>query len=70
MDSLKQNLDYLGLSYLRDEFESLLADAAKKNIPEGTPGMKAFIDDVWSYSTNEITIYWNSPLVLLFSLLS
>ena len=32
MDSLKQNLDYLGLSYLRDEFESLLADAAKKNM--------------------------------------
>ncbi len=45
-------------------------DAAKKNIPEGTPGMKAFTDDAWSYSTNEITIYWNSPLVLLFSLLS
>jgi len=33
MDSLKQNLDYLGLPYLRDEFESLLADAAKKNMP-------------------------------------
>ena len=32
MDTLKQNLDYLGLSYLRDEFESLLADAAKKNM--------------------------------------
>lgn len=32
MDSLKQDLDYLGLPYLRDEFDSMLADAAKKNM--------------------------------------
>lgn len=33
MNSLTQNLDYLGLNYLRDEFESILADAVKKQTP-------------------------------------
>ena len=41
----------------------------KEQIPEGTAPMKCFIDDWKSYSTNEITIYWNSPLVLLLALL-
>lgn len=52
-----------GPNYMR------LDDAARKNIPEGSPSMKCFTDDAWSYSTNEITIYWNSPLVLLLALL-
>ena len=52
-----------GPNYMR------LDDAARKNIPEGSPSMKCYTDDVWSYSTNEITIYWNSPLVLLLALL-
>lgn len=38
---------------------------AKKIIPEGTAPMKCFADVIGSYSTNEITIYWNSPLVFL-----
>ncbi len=38
---------------------------ARKMIPEGTPPMKCFIDEVGSFSTNEITIYWNSPFVFL-----
>ncbi len=38
---------------------------AKQMIPEGTPPMKSFIDEVGSYSVNEITIYWNSPFVFL-----
>jgi len=33
MNSLTQNLDYLGLNYLRDEFESILAEAVKKQTP-------------------------------------
>ncbi|MBR6273493.1 MAG: glycoside hydrolase family 9 protein [Lachnospiraceae bacterium] len=43
---------------------------AKEQIPEGTAPMKCFIDNWKSYSTNEITIYWNSPLVLLLALLA
>lgn len=40
------------------------ADAtAKKMIPEGTPAMRCFVDHVYAYSLNEITIYWNSPAV-------
>lgn len=39
---------------------------ARALIPEGTPPMKCFADDVGCYSLNEITIYWNSPAVFLF----
>lgn len=39
---------------------------AKILIPEGTPPMKCFADDVGCYSLNEITIYWNSPAVFVF----
>ncbi len=42
---------------------------AKALIPEGTPPMKCFADDVGCYSLNEITIYWNSPAVFLFGYL-
>ena len=43
---------------------------AKILIPEGTPPMKCYADDVGCYSLNEITIYWNSPGVFLFGYLS
>ncbi len=42
---------------------------AKILIPEGTPPMKCFADDVGCYSLNEITIYWNSPAIFLFGYL-
>ena len=42
--------------YLSDPF-------AKSMIPEGTPPMKCYADDTACYSLNEITIYWNSPVV-------
>lgn len=46
------------------------ADAdAKILIPDGTPPMKCFADDVGCYSLNEITIYWNSPAVFLLAYL-
>jgi endoglucanase len=36
---------------------------ARKLLPPGTAPMKCFVD-VWeSYSTNEITIYWNSSAI-------
>lgn len=40
---------------------------AKILIPEGTPPMKCYADDVGCYSLNEITIYWNSPAVFVFA---
>lgn len=39
--------------------------AAIAAIAKGTAPMKCYIDDFESYSTNEITIYWNSPLIFL-----
>lgn len=38
---------------------------ADELIPSGTPPMKCYVDEVESYSTNEITIYWNSPAVFM-----
>lgn len=35
------------------------------NIKLNTAPMKCYVDIVGSYSTNEITIYWNSPLVYI-----
>lgn len=42
---------------------------AKILIPEGTPPMKCYADDVGCYSLNEITIYWNSPTVFVLAAL-
>jgi endoglucanase len=47
-----------------------LADACAKERLEGQPAGKCFVDDHASYSTNEICIYWNSPLVALTAALS
>lgn len=38
---------------------------ALRLIPEGTAPMKCFADAWECYSLNEITIYWNSPMVFL-----
>ncbi|MDF2544390.1 MAG: glycoside hydrolase [Herbinix sp.] len=40
-----------------------LKDETAKEYCQGQPPAKCFIDHVESYSTNEITIYWNSPAV-------
>ena len=42
----------------------LLDDIAKKLLKDKAPA-KCYLDNLDSYSTNEITIYWNSPLVFL-----
>ena len=44
---------------------SSLADACAKAHLQGQPAGKCFVDDHASYSTNEICIYWNSPLIAL-----
>lgn len=40
-------------------------DYSKELLQVGTPPMKCFVDDWRCYSLNEITIYWNSPVVFL-----
>lgn len=47
-----------------------LEDSAAKAYCQGLPAAKCYVDNAESYSTNEITIYWNSPLTYLVSLTS
>jgi endoglucanase len=41
------------------------ADAAAKKLSPDLPPAKVYVDDEGSYSTNEIAINWNAPLVFL-----
>jgi len=47
-----------------------LEDSAAKAYCQDLPAAKRYVDNAESYSTNEITIYWNSPLTYLISLTS
>lgn len=49
---------------------SALEDSAAKAYCAGAPAAKCYIDNSESYSTNEITIYWNSPLTCLLAMTS
>ena len=42
-----------------------LQDERARELPKDLPPMKCYLDDVACYSLNEITIYWNSPLVFV-----
>ena len=42
-----------------------LHDEKAQTLPKDTAPMKCYLDDVDCYSLNEITIYWNSPLVFV-----
>lgn len=42
-----------------------LADARAKELLQGREPGKCYLDDHLSYSTNEICVYWNSPMVAL-----
>ncbi|MBQ8151024.1 MAG: glycoside hydrolase family 9 protein, partial [Clostridia bacterium] len=42
-----------------------LADACAREHLQGQPAGKCFVDNHASYSTNEICIYWNSPMIAL-----
>lgn len=44
-----------------------LQDECAKKYLSGKPPAQCFIDNKDSYSTNEVTIYWNSPLVFVLS---
>ncbi|MGN0606994.1 MAG: glycoside hydrolase family 9 protein [Oscillospiraceae bacterium] len=48
---------------------SSLEDDAAKAYLVNTPADKCYVDNWESYSTNEITIYWNSPLTCLISMI-
>ena len=47
---------------------SNLEDSAAKAYLMSTSPAKCYVDHSESYSTNEVTIYWNSPLTYLISL--
>ncbi|QFJ53702.1 glycoside hydrolase family 9 protein [Pseudobutyrivibrio xylanivorans] len=42
-----------------------LDDPYVQNVLKDTPAAKCYADNSQSYSTNEITIYWNSPVIYL-----
>ncbi len=42
-----------------------LGDPYAANVLKGVPVAKCYVDNAQSYSTNEITIYWNSPVIYL-----
>ncbi|MBR5370737.1 MAG: glycoside hydrolase family 9 protein [Oscillospiraceae bacterium] len=48
--------------------DSALEDSAAKAYLRDEPPAKCYVDNSESYSTNEITIYWNSPLTYLLTL--
>jgi endoglucanase len=45
-----------------------LEDSAAKAYCADAPEAKCYVDNAESYSTNEITIYWNSPLTYLLAM--
>lgn len=46
-----------------------LYDETARELPHDLPPMKCYLDDWRCYSLNEITIYWNSPLVFVLAAL-
>ena len=42
-----------------------LQDERAKEVPKDSAPMKCYLDHIDCYSLNEITIYWNSPLVFV-----
>lgn len=47
--------------------DSSLEDPFAAKVLAGQPAAKCYADNSQSYSTNEITIYWNSPLIVMMS---
>lgn len=43
--------------------DSNLEDPYSKSVFKDTPASKCYVDNTEAYSVNEITIYWNSPLI-------
>lgn len=49
---------------------SNLEDPYAQNVLANMPAAKCYVDNVQSYSCNEVTVYWNSPLIFLLAGLS
>ena len=49
--------------------DSGLDDPCAKGALEGAAPAKCYVDNDQSYSTNEVAIYWNSPLVCLLKMI-
>ena len=47
--------------------DSALEDPYSKSVFKDTPPAKCYVDYTEAYSVNEITIYWNSPLIFVIS---
>ena len=47
--------------------DNALEDPYAQNVLEGCAPANCYADSDQSYSTNEVAIYWNSPLILLIS---
>lgn len=47
--------------------DSALEDPYAKAVLRGNPAALCYADNAQSYSCNEVTIYWNSPLIFLLS---
>jgi endoglucanase len=45
--------------------DSALEDPYAQAVFTETPAAKCYADNAQSYSCNEVTIYWNSPLIYL-----
>lgn len=43
---------------------------AQTLLPKSTPPMKCYLDDMRFYSLNEVTIYWNSPVIFVLGYLN
>lgn len=48
--------------------DSGLHDPTAEKYLQGQPPAKCHVDELLSYSTNEITLYWNSAMILMLSL--
>ncbi|MCR4814354.1 MAG: glycoside hydrolase family 9 protein [Lachnospiraceae bacterium] len=48
--------------------DSGLHDPTAEKYLKGQPSAKCYVDELLSYSTNEITLYWNSAMVVMLAL--
>ena len=62
--ALKQAMPGMLVGGVNSNLEDNVAKTQLKN----EPTVKRYLDHKESYSTNEITIYWNSPLIYLMAL--
>lgn len=60
---------YIPSGFLVGGVNSNREDDVIIKMPDNTPMAKVYLDDNGSYSTNEVSIYWNSALIVLINML-